>query len=78
MAFGAVTGIGTQGFWHSEVFGDLVTNTTYVVCVQDGNVSVRVRLNFTREKGVSAVGRNDLEPIAESQARKTLNGLRNH
>lgn len=76
MAFGAVTGIGTQGFWHSEVYGDLVTNTIYDVCVLDGNVSAHVTLDFSRERGVSAVGRDDLEPIAEAEARKALNGLR--
>lgn len=73
---GRVTGVGTQGFWHSEVFGDLVTITTYTVCVQDDNVSVRIRLNFTRQQGVAPVDRTVLEPIAETEARKALNGLK--
>ncbi|MBF6301611.1 hypothetical protein IU459_29330 [Nocardia amamiensis] len=75
-ASGAVTGIGNQGYWYSEVRGNLVANMTYVVCVQDGNVSVRVKISLTREKGSPAVRRDELDSIARSQARRTLDGLR--
>lgn len=75
-ASGEVTGIGNQGYWYSEVRGDLVANMTYVVCVQDGNVSVRVKILLTREKGSPAVRRDELDSIARSQARRTLEGLR--
>ncbi|MGY1898702.1 hypothetical protein [Nocardia gipuzkoensis] len=73
---GAVTGIGDQGYWYSEVRGNLVANMTYVVCVQDGNVSVRVRISLTREKDSPVVRRDELDSIARSQVRRTLDGLR--
>ncbi|WP_406640124.1 hypothetical protein [Amycolatopsis sp. WGS_07] len=75
-ASGQITGIGTQGYWHSEVFGELVANTRYVLCVLDGDVSVRVRLNFSRSRDVAQVHREEVQPIAEAQARKALNGLK--
>ncbi|MBF6223204.1 hypothetical protein IU479_34580 [Nocardia abscessus] len=49
---------------------------TYVVCVQDGNVSVRVRISLTREKDSPVVRRDELDSIARSQVRRTLDGLR--
>ncbi|MGY1945110.1 hypothetical protein [Nocardia asiatica] len=73
---GDVIGIGEQGYWYSEVRGDLVADMTYVVCVQDGNVSVRVRISLTREKGSPAVRRDELDSIARSQASRALDGLR--
>lgn len=73
---GPITGIGTQGFWHSEIFGDLVTNTRYELAVLDGNVSVLIRLNVSRSNDVSQVHRAELESIAEAQVRKVLNGLK--
>ncbi|MBB5896390.1 hypothetical protein [Kutzneria kofuensis] len=76
MESGPITGIGTQGYWHSEVFGNLVTNTRYVLAVLDGNVSVRVRLNVSRSKDSSQVDSAELQSIAEAEIRKTLNGLK--
>ncbi|MFI6366745.1 hypothetical protein ACIBG0_28800 [Nocardia sp. NPDC050630] len=75
-ASGEVTGLGNQGYWYSEVRGNLVANITYVVCVQDGNVSVRVKISLTREQGSPAVRREELDSIARSQVRRTLDGLR--
>ncbi|TCO59407.1 hypothetical protein [Actinocrispum wychmicini] len=76
MESGPITGIGTQGYWHSETYGNLVTDTRYLLAVLDGNVSVRVRLNVSRDKDDSQVHRAELESIAEAQVRKTLNGLK--
>ncbi|MGK8491252.1 hypothetical protein [Nocardia asiatica] len=73
---GDVIGIGDQGYWYSEVRGDLVADLTYVVCVQDGNVSVRVRISLTREKGSPVVRRDELDSIARLQASRALDGLR--
>ncbi|MGO4617173.1 hypothetical protein AB4305_22275 [Nocardia sp. 2YAB30] len=73
---GEVTGIGSQGYWHSEVTGNLVARMAYVVCVQDGNVSVRVKIALTREKGSPAVSWDELDSIARPQARRALDGLR--
>ncbi|MFI6957239.1 hypothetical protein ACIBJI_27695 [Nocardia sp. NPDC050408] len=75
-ASGEVTGIGNQGYWYSEVRGNLVANMAYIVCVQDGNVSVRVKISLTREQGSPAVRREELDSIARSQVRRTLDGLR--
>ncbi len=75
-ASGPVTGIGNQGYWYSEVRGNLVANMTYVVCVQDGNVSVRVKILLTREKGSPVVRWDELDSIARLQAARTLDGLR--
>ncbi len=74
---GPITGIGTQAYWHSETLGDLVTNTRYLLAVLDGNVSVRVRLNLSRDKDNSQVPRADLESVALAQIRNTLNKLKN-
>lgn len=76
MESGPVTGIGIQGYWHSETFGDLVTNTRYQLAVLDRNVSVLVRLNISRSDDESQVQRAELESIAETEVRKTLNGLK--
>ncbi|MFD0360148.1 hypothetical protein ACFQZZ_01645 [Nocardia sp. GCM10030253] len=73
---GEVTGIGSQGYWHSEVTGNLVSEMAYVVCVQDGNVSVRVKIALTREKGSPAVSQDELDSIARRQVRSALDGLR--
>jgi hypothetical protein len=78
MESGPISGIGTKGYWHSEVFGNLVTNTRYVLAVLDANVSVRVRLNVSRSNDSSQVNRAELESIAEAEVRKTLNGLKQH
>ncbi|WP_280273282.1 hypothetical protein [Nocardia wallacei] len=75
-ASGEVTGIGAQGYWHSEIEGDLVTRTTYVVCVRDANVSVRVALNLNREQGaLPMVSDAELDAIARAQVRRTLDAL---
>jgi hypothetical protein len=75
-ASGPVTGVGAKGYWHTEVFGDLVTDTRYLLAVLDGNVSVRVRLNVSRDRDDSQVHNDELESIAKAEARKALNGLR--
>lgn len=75
---GPITGVGTQGYWHSETFGDLVINTRYLLAAVDGNASVRVRLTFSRSDDHAQVHRTELEQIAEAQVRKALNGLTQH
>lgn len=76
MASGPITGIGAKGYWHTEVRGDLVTDTRYLLAVLDGNVSVRVRLNVSRDKDDSQVQREELESIAKAEVREVLNGLK--
>ncbi|MFF3566636.1 hypothetical protein ACFYXQ_02525 [Nocardia jiangxiensis] len=76
LSSGKVTGLGSEGYWHSEVSGDLVTDTSYIVCVLADNVSVHVELQFVRDRDVSQVSSADLDPIARAQVRRTLDALR--
>ncbi|RDI53940.1 hypothetical protein [Nocardia mexicana] len=75
-ASGEIRGLGNQAYWYSEITGDLVANMAHAVCVQDGNVSVRVQISLTREKGSPVVQRDELDFIARSQVRRILEGLR--
>ncbi|MEU2102225.1 hypothetical protein [Nocardia sp. NPDC019255] len=74
---GEFTGIGTQGYWQFEDdnFGGIV-DAGYVMCVWDGGVAVRVEIDLSREKEAPVVGRDELDSVARSQARKVLAGLR--
>ncbi|WP_067674085.1 hypothetical protein [Nocardia miyunensis] len=76
LSSGKVTGLGSEGYWHSEVTGDLVIDTSYIVCVLADNVTVHVQLQFVRDKDVSQVSRDNLDPIARAQVRATLDKLR--
>ncbi|MFI9388063.1 hypothetical protein [Kutzneria sp. NPDC052558] len=78
MESGPITGLGSQGYWHCEVFGDLVTDTRYVLAVRADNVSVRVRLNVSRANDVSQVRNAELQSVAEAEVRKTLTGLKHN
>ncbi|MEV6560895.1 hypothetical protein AB0M22_34605 [Nocardia sp. NPDC051756] len=74
---GDVTGIGAQGYWRSAVGDSSVSNgTTYIVGVQDSNVSVRVTVAVLRAKGEPTVGVDELDSITRSQVRLALDGLR--
>ncbi|WP_433626343.1 hypothetical protein [Nocardia sp. CA-120079] len=74
-AWGEVTGIGAQGYWHTAST-DTGNGMTYIVGVQDSNVSVRVEVAVLRAKGERPVNRDELAGIAESQARRALDGLK--
>ncbi|WP_280435217.1 hypothetical protein [Nocardia carnea] len=74
---GEVTGIGSQGYWHTATGN--TTHTTgldYVVCVQDDNVSLRVRIPILRQHGESLPSPDELGVIARNQARQALDGLK--
>ncbi|MDE1675293.1 hypothetical protein [Nocardia gipuzkoensis] len=74
-ASGEVTGIGTQGYWHTATT-DTGNGMTYIVAAQDSNVSVRIEVAVLRAKGEPSVNREELATIAENQARKALDGLK--
>ncbi|WP_063047335.1 hypothetical protein [Nocardia pseudovaccinii] len=74
-ASGEVTGIGAQGYWHTATT-DTGNGMTYIVGVQDSNVSVRVEVAVLRAKGEAPVNRDELAAIAEIQARRALDGLK--
>ncbi|MEU1982964.1 hypothetical protein [Nocardia sp. NPDC019395] len=76
-ASGEVTGIGAQGYeatWvtDQEYYGSM----TYVVGVQDSNVSVKVRIPVMRQLGEPQVSLDELGAIARNQAQRTLDRLR--
>lgn len=75
LSSGEVTGIGAKGHWHSEV-DDALSMQRYVVCVQDGNVVVRVLIILWMADGEPPVRRSDLDEVARSEARMALDGLR--
>ncbi|MFI5718019.1 hypothetical protein [Nocardia sp. NPDC051750] len=75
VTIGEITGLGTRACWISDEFGDLVENIYYTVEVVDGNVGVRVRINLTREQGSPPVSRDEIDRVARSQVRRTLDGL---
>ncbi|WP_141692042.1 hypothetical protein [Nocardia brasiliensis] len=74
---GEFTGIGTQGYWQFEAdnFGGIV-DAKFVVCVWEGEAAVKVDLALSREKAAPEIGRDELDSVARSQARKVLDGLR--
>ncbi|MEV2224838.1 hypothetical protein AB0E01_33890 [Nocardia vinacea] len=74
-ASGEVTGIGAQGYWHIAAT-DTSNGMTYIVGVQDSNVSVRVEVAVLRAKGEAPVNRDELAAIAENQVRRALDGLK--
>lgn len=74
-ASGEITGIGAQGYWHTATT-DTSNGMTYIVGVQDSNVSIRVEVAVLRAKGEPPVNRDELATIAENQARRALDGLK--
>ncbi|MGW4845762.1 hypothetical protein [Nocardia brasiliensis] len=74
---GEFTGLGTQGYWQFEAdnFGGIV-DAKYVVCVWDGEAAVKIDIDLSREKAAPEIGRDELDSVARSQARKVLDGLR--
>lgn len=74
---GEVTGIGAQGYWATWVTdADYYGGMTYVVGVQDSNVSVQVRIPVLRQLGEPPVSLDELGAIARSQAQRALDGLK--
>ncbi|MFQ6396140.1 hypothetical protein ACLMAJ_22035 [Nocardia sp. KC 131] len=74
-ASGEVVGIGAQGYWHTSTT-DTGNGMTYIVAVQDSNISVRVEVAVLRAKGEPPVNRDELDVIAKNQTRQALNGLK--
>ena len=74
---GEVTGIGSQGYWHTAMVDSTdTTGLDYVVGVQDDNVSLRVRIPILRQHGEPLTNPDELGVIARNQARQTLDGLK--
>jgi hypothetical protein len=76
IASGEVTGIGSEGYWHSEAaVGSSYGGGDYVVAVRDGNVSVRVRVTLLRQPGEPAVSWDEVSAMARSQVQRALDRL---
>ncbi len=76
-ATGAVTGVGAQGYWSSEIAENLTLRRAYIVCVQDGNVSVRAKIDLSRDNKLGpAPSWDELDSIARAQVRLALNALK--
>ncbi|MFJ1456563.1 hypothetical protein [Nocardia sp. N2S4-5] len=75
-ASGDPAGIGARAYWHTAT-SPTGNAMTYIVGVQDSNVSVRVEVAVLRAPGEGPVSRDELGALAEDQARQTLDGLRN-
>lgn len=73
---GPLTDVGTQGYWHWENTDNLTAHRAYAAAAQDGNVSVRVRIGYSREDKQEAASWAELGTIARAQVRSALAGLR--
>jgi hypothetical protein len=75
-ACGVVTGIGERGYWCRDQADTSNTRVSYLVAVQDSNVSVSVRLAISLAEGEPPVDWNELDSIAKSEVQRALAGLR--
>jgi hypothetical protein len=73
---GAITGLGAQGYWHEIGTMDPSPGGTYIVGVQDSNISVRVEVAVLRAQGEAPVNLDDLTAIAQAQVRMVLDRLK--
>jgi hypothetical protein len=74
-ANGKLTGIGSQGYWHWDTGVSLMHEHFYIVAVQDGNVSVRVKISLTRADGEPPVTPEEIDSVARAEVTMALNGL---
>jgi hypothetical protein len=76
LASGDVTGLGAQAYWHSEIETSGDVGRTYIIAVQDSNVSVRVRFTLLRVAGEPPVSWAEMNAVARSEIQQALNGLK--
>lgn len=76
LAFGEVTGIGSQGYWFSERADSLMNAVSYTVAVQDSNVSVKVRISLNRGDGEPPVTWEEMDEVAKAEVQLALEGLK--
>jgi len=69
---GTITGLGAQGYWHAADTTDPSPGATYIVGMQDSNISVRVQVAVLRAQGEAPLNLDDLKAIAQSQVRMVL------
>ena len=76
LAFGEVTGIGSQGYWFSERADSLMNAVSYTVAVEDSNVSVKVRISLNRGDGEPPVTWEEMDEVAKAEVQLALEGLK--
>ncbi|QUQ65009.1 hypothetical protein [Kutzneria sp. CA-103260] len=73
---GTIPGLGARNYWRGIAVTDPAPGASYVVGVQDSNVSVEVQVAVHRARGEDPLKLDDLSAIAQSQARTVLDRLR--
>ncbi|MBB5896389.1 hypothetical protein ACFFS4_29050 [Kutzneria kofuensis] len=73
---GTIPGLGARNYWRGIAVTDPAPGASYVVGVQDSNVSVEVQVAVHRARGEGPLKLDDLSAIAQSQARTVLERLK--
>lgn len=73
---GTIPGLGAHNYWRGLAVTDPAPAATYVVAVQDSNVSVQVQVAVHRAPGEPPLKLSDLSAIARSQTRTVLDRLK--
>jgi len=73
---GTIPGLGARNYWRGIAVTDPAPGASYIVGVQDSNVSVQVQVAVHRAPGEDPLKLDDLSAIAQSQARTVLDRLK--
>ncbi|MEV8441397.1 hypothetical protein AB0425_28795 [Actinosynnema sp. NPDC051121] len=73
---GTIPGLGARNHWRAIAVTDPVPGASYIVAVQDGNVSVEIQVAVRRARGDGPPALDDLSAIARSHARSVLDRLK--
>jgi hypothetical protein len=73
---GTIPGLGARNYWRGLAVTDPAPAATYVVAVQDSNVSVQVQVAVHRAPGEPPLKLSDLSAIARTQTRTVLDRLK--
>lgn len=75
-ACGDITGIGTEAYWCKDQADTADTRVSYVIGVQDSNISAYVRLAVSLAEGEPPISWDELDSIARAQVQKAMASLR--
>ncbi|MGV9294544.1 hypothetical protein [Amycolatopsis sp. NPDC003676] len=73
---GTTPGLGTRNYWRAGAVTEPGPGASYIVGVQDSNVSVEVQVAVHRAPGEAPLKMDDLSAIAQSQTRAVLDRLK--
>lgn len=75
-ASGDLTGIGSQGYWHTETSDySSFTVQEYTAAATDSNVSVKIKIDLDRGPGES-ISKEEMAAVAKEQLQKALTALK--